>query len=295
MTDALDWNEEQWSAVNKAVHDEALRARVAASFLPLYGPLPADTQSVPLNKLDLVANSSGSPEKRLEVIDYDTLRLTTVSVNVYLKGAQVADPELAAAQIMFRRAAAVVARVEDDIIFNGQPGTGLAPKHASGAPASLPPIYTVSGGGKYPGLVEAGEDPSASTAAKKKTCTGTEVFEAVVAGINKLESHGYLGPYACVMGNGLFQAVTTPLPNSMVLPRDSILPFLDGPLLRSSTLPANKAVLVSLQGAPVEIVVPSDIAVKYLQTSAEGEHVFRVQQKFHLRIKEAQAICTITC
>ena len=77
----------------------------------------------------------------------------------------------------------------------------------------------------------------------------------------------------------------TPLPNSMVLPRDSILPFLDGPLLRSSTLPANKAVLVSLLGAPVEIVVPSDIAVKYLQTSAEGEHVFRVQQKLHLRIK----------
>ena len=121
MTDALDWNEDQWSAVNKAVHDEALRARVAASFLPLYGPLPADTQSVPLNKLSLVDNSSGASKERLDVNDYDTLRLTTVSVNVYLKGAQVADPELAAAQIMFRRAAAVVARVEDDIIFNGQP------------------------------------------------------------------------------------------------------------------------------------------------------------------------------
>ncbi|WP_171235069.1 encapsulin [Ruegeria sp. HKCCA6837] len=294
MTDALDWGDDQWNAVNKAVHDEALRARVAASFLPLYGPLPADTQSVPLNRLELVDNENGTA-KRLGVNDFDTTRLTTVSVNVYLKSAQMADPELSAALIMFRRAAAIVARVEDDIIFNGQPGTGQGPKPNSSAPASLPPIYTVSGGGKYEGLLEAGETSSGSSSAKKTTYTGTKVFEAVVAGINELESRGYLGPYACVMGNGLFQAVTTPLENSMVLPRDSILPFLDGPLLRSGTLPANKAALVSLQGAPVEIVVPSEIAVKYLQTSSEGEHVFRVQQKFRLRIKEEQAICTLTC
>ncbi|NOD76949.1 MULTISPECIES: encapsulin [unclassified Ruegeria] len=294
MTDALDWGDDQWNAVNKAVHDEALRARVAASFLPLYGPLPADTQSVPLNRLELIDNENGTA-KRLGVNDFDTTRLTTVSVNVYLKSAQMADPELSAAMIMFRRAAAIVARVEDDIIFNGQPGTGEGPKPATGAPASLPPIYTVTGGGKYEGLLEAGEKSSGSSSSKKKTCTGPEVFEAVVAGINELESRGYLGPYACVMGNGLFQAVTTPMDNSMVLPRDSILPFLDGPLLRSGTLPANKAALVSLQGAPVEIVVPSEISVKYLQTSAEGEHVFRVQQKFRLRIKEEQAIHTLTC
>ena len=31
----------QWSRIRQIVHDEALRARVAASFLPLYGPLPA--------------------------------------------------------------------------------------------------------------------------------------------------------------------------------------------------------------------------------------------------------------
>ena len=110
MTEALDWGEEQWGAVNQAVHDEALRARVAASFLPLYGPLPADTQSVPLNRLELIDGEPGT-QTRLGVNDFDTTRLSTVSVNVYLKGAQIADPELAAALIMFRRAAAIVARV----------------------------------------------------------------------------------------------------------------------------------------------------------------------------------------
>ncbi|WP_271951782.1 encapsulin [Ruegeria faecimaris] len=293
MTEALELDQQQWDAVNKAVHDEALRARIAASFLPLYGPLPADTQSVPLNKLELVPEATG-PKMRFGVNDFDTTRLSTVSVNVHVKGAQLADPELAAALIMFRRAAAIVARVEDEIIFNGQAGTGEGPQPAPGAPVTLPPVYTVSGGGKYEGLLEAGEAQPISSGSKKKP-TGPEVFEAVVAGISQLESLGHLGPYACVMGNGLFQAVTTPMENSMVLPRDSILPFLDGPLLRSGAFPVNKAVLVSLQGAPVEIVVPSDIAVKYLQTSADGDHIFRVQQKFRLRIKEAQAISTITC
>ena len=29
----------QWDGIRRVVHDEAMRARVAASFLPLYGPL----------------------------------------------------------------------------------------------------------------------------------------------------------------------------------------------------------------------------------------------------------------
>lgn len=291
MTEALDWSQEQWSTISQVVHDEALRARVAASFLPLYGPLPADTQAVPLNSLELAA-SPGGAAKRFVVNDYDTTRLSTVSVNVYLKNAQMSDPELSAAQIMFRRAAAVVARVEDQIVFNGQPGTGKGP--APVGPEKLPEVYTVSGGGKYDGLLQEGaKNPTTGTKAGA-TPTGDEVFQAVVAGINKLETEGHLGPFACVMGNTLFRAVTTPLPNSMVLPRDSILPFLDGPLLRSGAIPEDKAILVSLQGAPIEIVVPSDISVKYLQTSADGDNIFRVQQKFRLRVKEGEAVTTIS-
>ena len=97
------------------------------------------------------------------------------------------------------------------------------------------------------------------------------------------------------MGDKLFTAVTRPVPQSMVLPRDSIIPFLDGPLLRSSTVAEGSAVVVSLQGAPVEIVVPSDISVRYLQTTAESEYVFQVKQKFVLRVKEPSAVATISC
>ena len=36
----VPWTEEQWARVNQAIQEEAQRARVAAKFLPLYGPLP---------------------------------------------------------------------------------------------------------------------------------------------------------------------------------------------------------------------------------------------------------------
>ena len=42
----VPWTEEQWARVNQAIQEEAQRARVAANFLPLYGPLPPDTDFV---------------------------------------------------------------------------------------------------------------------------------------------------------------------------------------------------------------------------------------------------------
>jgi uncharacterized linocin/CFP29 family protein len=279
----VSWSAEQWNTVRRTVHDEALRARVAASFLPLFGPLDSDVQAVPRNLLKVGANG-------LEVEDYDTMRLVTVSVNVQLRNAQMADPDLTSALIMFRRAAEIVARVEDAIIFNGQSGVDKGPRSGIASKATID-VCKVSGGEASPGLLGAGsgkvipiQEPTA------QHDLGPQVYNAVVAAIQSIESRGYFGPFACVMGDTLFTAINTPIPNSMVLPREGIIPFLDAPLLRSSTIPPEQAVLVSLRGAPVEIVVPSDISVRYLTTTPESKHVFRVQQKFVLRVKEPEAI-----
>ena len=42
----VPWTDEQWALVTQTVQKEASRARVAASFLPLFGPLPPDTDFV---------------------------------------------------------------------------------------------------------------------------------------------------------------------------------------------------------------------------------------------------------
>ena len=42
----VPWTDEQWALVMQTVQKEASRARVAATFLPLFGPLPPDTDFV---------------------------------------------------------------------------------------------------------------------------------------------------------------------------------------------------------------------------------------------------------
>lgn len=278
------WSEEQWGRIRQAVHDEAMRGRVAASFLPLYGPLPSDTETVPKNRYQgAVEAPDGSA--MLSVDDTSVLQICTLSANVRLRGAQAADPEFASALIMFRRAAAILARVEDAIAFNGQPGAGQGPTVGVGG---LEPVWRISGGGCNDGLLTVA--PTAVDVGGGASPKGPAVFAGVVEAVTALEGSGHYGPFACVLGDRMFQAVNTPIEKSMVLPRDSILPYLGGPLLRSSAIPPHEGIVMSLQAEPVEIVVAQDIGVRYLQATPEGRHLFRVSERFVLRIKEPTAI-----
>jgi uncharacterized linocin/CFP29 family protein len=249
--------------------------------------LDDDVQVVALNRLGV--EDIPNLGMVMSVNDHDVLRLCTVAVNVALKSAQLADPELASAMIMFRRAADVIARVEDAIIFNGQPGVGLPPEDGMNG---VHPIFRVTGGGNVPGLLDLGREVYVG-AESKGISAGEAILNAIVDAVGILESTGHLGPFACVLGEDLFRASARPMPGSMVLPRDSILPFLNGPLLRSSAIPPHSGVVVSLLGEPVEIVVPKDISVRFMQTTPENLHLFRVSQRFVLRVKEAPAVVTL--
>jgi uncharacterized linocin/CFP29 family protein len=274
--------DDQWNRIRQIVHDEALRARVAASFLPLYGPLPGDATTVPKDSLSAEANPNPPPAQRLKVDDDGTIRLASVAVNVTVKNHMLADPELAAASILFRRAANIVARVEDAIIFRGRPAGDNPAIPGAG---NLPQVFATSGS-DYQGLVDRNPDqidlPRGSD--------GPAIFRAVVLAINALENAAYYKPFACVLSDNLFEQIYTPIADSMVLPADSIPPMLNGPLLRSSTLENGTGLVVSLQGNPAEIVVGQDIHVRYLQGTPEGDNLFRVSQRFVLRVKEPTAV-----
>jgi Encapsulating protein for peroxidase len=274
--------DDQWNRIRQIVHDEAMRARVAASFLPLYGPVRGETTTVPADTLSFPFVAG---QQRLEVDDYTAIRLTTVAANVFVPNHMIADPELTAAGIMFGRAAKIIARVEDAIIFNGRPA-GINPP-GTGA---LPQVFTISPPNPYQGLTQlaarlAGIPPGPPV--------GPTVFTAVVNAINFIEAQAYYKPYACVLADDLFTAVYTPTAGGMVLPADSIPPILEGPLLRSSCLGPGTGLVISLEGNPVEIVVGSEISVRYLQGALSGEHVFRVSERFVLRVKDNRAVVQI--
>jgi uncharacterized linocin/CFP29 family protein len=123
---------------------------------------------------------------------------------------------------------------------------------------------------------------------------GEGLVTAVSTAIGQLEDHGHFGPFAVVLGQGLFVIAQTPERASMVLPQDRIIPFLGGgPLLRSSTLDrydGYSGVVVALGGAPVERVVAADMSLQFLQVTEEPIFLFRVRERIALRIKEGDAI-----
>ena len=51
--------------------------------------------------------------------DRDVIQLATLQVKVRVRGAQMADPEMTSALALFRRAANVLARLEDAVVFRG--------------------------------------------------------------------------------------------------------------------------------------------------------------------------------
>jgi uncharacterized linocin/CFP29 family protein len=275
----VPWTEEQWARVNRAIQEAAHSARVAATFLPLYGPLSADS--------DFVRSVEISPTAPLQVNDTNTIRLSTLQVKVNVNDAQMADPEMSSALSLFRRAGNVLARLEDALIFNGQPSPPTPPVGA-------PSIGEISGGQASKGLLKSAFKTAPAIS------DGNTLVTAVTDAIGDLEGGGHGGPFAVVLARDLFSIAQTPVniigtagPSSV--PQDRILPLLSGgSLLRSSVLPDGAGVVVALGGAPVELVVATDMSLQFLQVDADARFVFRVFEKIVLRVKEGTAIVALS-
>jgi uncharacterized linocin/CFP29 family protein len=297
----VPWTDEQWARVNQVIQEEASRARVAATFLSLHGPLPGDTDFV---RAEIIPDDAP-----LRIQDRDTIQLATLQVRVEVRSAQAVDPEMASVRALFRRAANVLARLEDSVVFRGlvraEAGTtGFVPQ---GGVGGVPLIWEIHGGQETPGLwapPPPANWPWGQTFPAPQPWQfvevapeGEDLVRAVSQAIRELEAHGHFGPFAAVLGNGLFLTAQSPDPGSLVLPQDRITPFLGGgSLLRSSTLDACNGfsgVVVALGGTPVELVVASDISFQFLQVTQRPTLLFRVREKIALRIKEAGAIISL--
>jgi uncharacterized linocin/CFP29 family protein len=298
----LPWSDEQWAELQQLVQTSSRRARVASSFLPLHGPLPRGQSTVPalaMAEEALNDRQRGEPDSRLDIDDGAVLHLTTIACDVYVKTTQAEDPSLAAVRDLVARAADVLGRLEDAIVFHGQPAASMAPGAAAATPQQSefvrPYIYSVRHGQNNPGLLTPHPDPNFAVRLTKRlgTVTGPELVARVVEAIQELEKMGHYGPFACVLGSKLFEAAITPDRGSMVLPSDRITPFLDGPLLRSSTMLDDRGVVVALAGAPIDLVVGSDIHLSFLQRSLEPRYVLRVSERFVLRLKQPEAVCQL--
>jgi len=297
----LPWTSQQWADLRAAALDSARSARVASTFLPLVGPLPPDQTTVPSNWMKterLRPGQLGEAENRLEIRAGKTLYPVTTSCNVYLRGAEVADPELSAAKTMVRRAAEVLGRLEDAIVFHGVPDVDndedKVPR-SNGTPVVQPLIYRITGGRDLTGLLEVADKfaQDMSVLVKPDKRDESSIVEAIVSAIQKLETKGHFGPFAVVLGHDLFSRATTPT-GSLVMPTDRLAEFLDGRrVMRSGTLPRKDGLVIALGAQPIELVLASDTDISFLQVTIEPRYVLRVFERFVLRIKELDAVCRV--
>jgi uncharacterized linocin/CFP29 family protein len=281
----VPWTEEQWVRVNLAIQEEAQRARVAAKFLPLYGPLPPDTDFVREVEIHPLPTPPPPPGTPLSVNDRTTIQLATVQVRLNLRGAQLADPELGSVLTAFRRAANILARVEDALVFNGQPGPNTLPP---GVPPNLG--ANLIGGQLSDGLVQ----PGGVTAAPP-VANGDDLVAAVIDAIAILENNGHFGPFAVALGQQFFGYAQVPSPaQPQVTPREQIVPLLGGgSLYRCSAIPPTNGVVVALGGKPIELVIATDVSAQFLLLDATPTYVFRVYERLVLRIKSTDAVVTL--
>ncbi len=303
----VPWSDEQWARANQVVQEEAKRARVAATFLPLYGPLDADADFV--RKQDIsyfesdemrAAHGHTVAHPRLGIDDRDTIRLATLQVTVPVRNAQMADPEMTSVLALFRRAANVVARLEDAVVFRGlvRNPTAMGGFAPPGGTIGLPGVWRITGAEKAEGLWSLTSPREwFPVSPRPSNLRGHAIVRAVSGAIGRLEENGHFGPFAAVLGQGLFLVAQTPDVGSLVMPQDRIIPFLGGgPLLRSTTLDAlngYSGLVVALGGAPVELVVASDLSLQFLQVTSEPAFIFRVYEKIALRIREPRAIAQL--
>jgi len=270
----LNWTDAQWQKINDAVTEAFGKASVAAAFLPMYGPLTGSAEIVRNERL-LEHGTTISLDKDHAAVN---LKLVNLTVKVKLSSEQIADEALSNALLAFRRAANILALEQDLVVFAG---------YARGFPDENSTFVT-NQAGPHKGLADL---PARSTfdllgSPASMDALGQSVVGATVRAMNTLETASNPSPFACVLGNNLYEAVHNPS-SSMVLPADRMTPMLRGGLLlRSGKIDADTGIVVSLGGSVVDLVIGAPPTVQFLQRDEDAKFLFRVYMRFALRIRD---------
>jgi uncharacterized linocin/CFP29 family protein len=296
----LGWTDAQWEKVNSAVTEAFDKSNVAERFITCYGPLADSAETV---KAPTLKRESASSPGKLVVEDDATTKLFNLTVKVTLSSEQVADDSLSSALGAFRRAAGILAQVEDDVVFNG---FDRAVQEASLAGSKTQkdrvelekltldvvksnPVNPV-GLSTVPDLADPNGRSSGVAGPHPVDDKPEEIVKEIAKAIAELESAAHPGPFACVMGTKLFTQTHTPVKDSMVMPADRITPMLGGPLLRSGSMLATHGVVVSLASDVIDIVIATPPRAQFLHRNEDARYVFRVYEKFVLRIKDRERV-----
>jgi uncharacterized linocin/CFP29 family protein len=282
MSDLI-WTEDQWHRINSAVNESFTKASVASAFLPMFGPLSGGTEVVRNERVIEKDNNTIAIDKSHESVNRKLVNLT---VKVELSSEQIADDSMANAMLAFQRAGSILALEKDRVVFTGYKRGFTEENSAYITNREIEPqeglADLITRKRDFDQALLPASDPVNNQ-------LGQEVVSAVVRAMTRLEESSNPGPFACILGNRLFEAVHDPSA-SLVLPADRVSPILrGGQLLRSGKVDSGTGLLVSLAGNAIDIVIGKPPTVQFLQRTEEAKYLFRVYLRFALRIRDGDS------
>jgi uncharacterized linocin/CFP29 family protein len=273
LRDQAPLTPEQWEQIDAAVEDVGRRSLVGRRIVPVLGPLGAGAQVVPddifrdadRGGLDLLGEDDvgivrGTERRYLPIpLLYKDFRLHWRDLDANYQGCMPFDPSPATA------AATVVARTEDQLIFNGDDRLGYQG------------LLNVAGRGvitmsDWSGLGNA--------------------FRDVVTATQYLTDAGFYGPYAVIASPRLYAAMNRVYENTGVLEIEQVQKLASAGVYRSAAIPDGRAVIVAVGASNMDLVVGQDLVAAYVESENLNHH-FRVVESVVLRIKRPQAVVNL--
>ncbi|MBK1706057.1 encapsulin [Halochromatium glycolicum] len=288
--DKLPWGDE-WTHIDQAVHDEADRIKIAAKFLPPYGPLP-EALTVPSDTV--------VPGGVLSVDEGATTPLVETWVEFTLTPQQVErEAEQMTAKTLAERATNLLCQAQDLLLFEGNAAVATNPLFTG-----TPPEVRLRSGPAGDGLLGFKtpltqiETVSPLTPSGGQPNYGENTAGAVARAYAKLQAAGHYGPYALALPTVPYADTHVPLANTLIMPADRIKPLVTAGFFGSGTFPARtvkgketpQGVMVSIGGNTMDLVVGRPPTVAFMQEDVDGTYRFRVFERFALRLKDPTAV-----
>src|SRR5205823_3096755 len=160
-------------------------------------------------------------------------------------------------------AAALCARLEDELIFNGRQELG------------------------YDGICNV-------AGRQTRSCSDWSqmgnAFRDVATAVEQLNSGGFAGPFAVAVSPMQLVAMNRMFENTGVLEIDQVRKLATGGVFVTPVLPEPSVIALATGPENLDLVVGLDMTVAYMQTDKMNHH-FRVLESLVLRIKRPEAIC----
>lgn len=255
---------ELWKNIDDAIVNAARRVLTGRKFISLYGPLGAETLSVPVDDLSRrglveedgpLVKTGARSYKELPLI-YSDFTLYWRDIENSLKNGLPLD--LSAAS----EAAVACAKKEDELIFFGSESLG------------------------YEGLFTT---PGAAHIKRSDWNTGENPFSDIAKGIEQLTEKGFFGRMALVLSPNLYTQLQRIQPGTGHMEIDRVSSLVDGNIFRTPVLGTNKAILVCAENQNIDLAVGQDFTTAYLELK-DLNHTLRILETVLPRIKRSDAI-----